>query len=142
MDSSAVAATSDKALAILRPGLVGMGFDVEAGKRKTDKIRRPVLFGEMGSEDLAYEVDAFQGLDTFTLMCNGETVTVVAAHGPTGWINGQHVVVKSFSFSGPEGTETQTLGKKTGLPATFTCVETEGPFTFTAVAAAVPPQRP
>lgn len=60
IDSSAVSGTtSDKALSMLRPGLVGLGFDVEAGKKKLDKIRRPVLFGEMGSEDLAYEVDAF-----------------------------------------------------------------------------------
>jgi len=51
--------TSDRVLAVLRPGLVGLGFDVEAGKRKIEKIRRPVLFGELGSEDLAYEVDAF-----------------------------------------------------------------------------------
>jgi hypothetical protein len=51
--------TSDAALAILRPGLVALGFDVEAGKKKAEKIRRPVLFGEQGSEDLAYEVDAF-----------------------------------------------------------------------------------
>lgn len=51
--------TSDKALAQLRPGLLALGFDVEAGKRKVDKLRRPVLFGEQGSEALAYEVDAF-----------------------------------------------------------------------------------
>ena len=44
--------TSDAALAVLRPGLVGLGFDVEAGKKKVEKIRRPVLFGELGSEDL------------------------------------------------------------------------------------------
>lgn len=29
------------------------------GKKKADKIRRPVLFGEFGDEALAYEVDAF-----------------------------------------------------------------------------------
>jgi hypothetical protein len=60
LDSRTVSGTkSDAALGVLRPGLVKMGFDVEAGKKKADKIRRPVLFGELGSEDLAYEVDAF-----------------------------------------------------------------------------------
>jgi hypothetical protein len=54
-----IGTTSDAALSLLRPGLVRIGFDVEAGKRKVEKIRRPVLFGELGSEDLAYEVDAF-----------------------------------------------------------------------------------
>lgn len=51
--------TSNKALAELRPGLLELGFQVEAGKATAEKIRRPVLFGEAGHEDLAYEVDAF-----------------------------------------------------------------------------------
>lgn len=50
--------TSDRVLAILRPGLLALGFVVEAGKTKADRIRRPVLFGERGSERVAYEVDA------------------------------------------------------------------------------------
>ncbi|MGH3055354.1 MAG: hypothetical protein ACRDL7_10300, partial [Gaiellaceae bacterium] len=52
--------TSDAALAVLYPGLVALDFEVEKGKKRADKIRRPVLFGEVGREDLAYEVDAFQ----------------------------------------------------------------------------------
>ncbi|HEX5375268.1 MAG TPA: hypothetical protein VFW48_03840 [Solirubrobacterales bacterium] len=59
IDSGAIRIESDKALAALRPALVSLGFQVEAGKKKADKIRRPVLFGEFGREDLAYEVDAF-----------------------------------------------------------------------------------
>ena len=56
MDSNAV-------LAELRPSLVALGFDVETGKARAEKIRRPVLFGDHGTEDLAYEVDAFhQGM--------------------------------------------------------------------------------
>jgi hypothetical protein len=50
---------SNAALAVVRPALVAMGFEVEAGKKAAEKIRRPVLFGEQGTEDLAYEVDAF-----------------------------------------------------------------------------------
>jgi hypothetical protein len=60
LDSETTRSTSDAALGVLRPALVALGFEVEAGKRKAQKIRRPVLFGERGHEDLAYEVDAFQ----------------------------------------------------------------------------------
>jgi hypothetical protein len=59
IDSSAKSTTSDTALAALRPALEALDFEVEAGKKKVEKIRRPVLFGELGHEDLAYEVDAF-----------------------------------------------------------------------------------
>ncbi|HVF74195.1 MAG TPA: hypothetical protein VM938_04040 [Acidimicrobiales bacterium] len=50
--------SSDSVLAALRDGLVTLGFTVEAGKKKADRIRRPVLFGEQGIERVAYEVDA------------------------------------------------------------------------------------
>src|SRR4051794_6060353 len=58
---------SDTALAALRPHLVTLGFDVEAGKKRDQKIRRPVLFGELGREDMAYEVDAFHPVDGIAL---------------------------------------------------------------------------
>jgi hypothetical protein len=50
--------TSDQVLAFIRPGLQKLGYAVEAGKHKAEKIRRPVLFGEQGTELVAYEVDA------------------------------------------------------------------------------------
>ena len=50
--------TSDNVLAFLRPGLEGLGYHVESGKTRLQKIRRPVLFGEQGQERVAYEVDA------------------------------------------------------------------------------------
>lgn len=59
IDSAQVHTKSDEALSVLRPGLLKLGFEVEAGKKKVEKIRRPVLFGEFGREDQAYEVDAF-----------------------------------------------------------------------------------
>lgn len=59
IDSTSNSITSDEALAALRPGLKALEFEVEAGKKKAQKIRRPVLFGELGHEDMAYEVDAF-----------------------------------------------------------------------------------
>ena len=51
--------TSDKVLAVLRPDLIKLGFDVEAGKRIEDKIKRPVFFGENAQPELQYEVDAW-----------------------------------------------------------------------------------
>ncbi len=51
--------TSDAALAVLRPALVELGFEIEAGKTAAGKIRRPVLFGENGRALVAYEVDGF-----------------------------------------------------------------------------------
>ncbi len=51
--------TSDAALAVLRPALVVLGFEIEAGKTTSGKIRRPVLFGENGRPVVAYEVDGF-----------------------------------------------------------------------------------
>lgn len=50
--------TSDGVLAELRPGLERLGYTVESSKRRTDKVRRPVLFAEQGAERVAYEVDA------------------------------------------------------------------------------------
>lgn len=50
---------SDRVLGELADGLASIGFAVEASKRRADKVRRPVLFGEQGRERVAYEVDAF-----------------------------------------------------------------------------------
>jgi hypothetical protein len=60
MDSNAV-------LGVIRLPLVELGFEVEASKKKADKIRRPVLFGEQGVEDLAYEIDGFNGKEGIAL---------------------------------------------------------------------------
>ena len=54
--------TSDKALLALEPGLRALGYEVEASKRRSDRIRRPVLFGDNGVELLAWEVDAVNDL--------------------------------------------------------------------------------
>ena len=51
--------TSDRVLAVLRPGLTALGFSIEGSKKTADKIRRPVLFGENGRERIAYEVDGY-----------------------------------------------------------------------------------
>ncbi|MEQ8388787.1 MAG: hypothetical protein RIE22_08755 [Alphaproteobacteria bacterium] len=51
--------TSDEVLTLLRPDLVELGFQVEAGKRSEQKIRRPVFFGENAQPSLQYEIDAW-----------------------------------------------------------------------------------
>jgi hypothetical protein len=51
--------TSNEVLTILRDDLVNLGFEVEAGKQKADKIQRPVFFGENGQPTLKYEIDAY-----------------------------------------------------------------------------------
>lgn len=50
---------SDSVLATLRPTLEKLGFVVETGKKSSQKIRRPVLFGENGLARVSYEIDAF-----------------------------------------------------------------------------------
>lgn len=60
MDSQAVTGlTSDSVLSHLRPGFESMGFQVETGKGKANKIRRPVLYGEQGTELVSYEIDGW-----------------------------------------------------------------------------------
>jgi hypothetical protein len=51
--------TSNDVLTVLRSDLVSLGFQVEAGKQKIDKIQRPVFFGENGEPTLKYEIDAY-----------------------------------------------------------------------------------
>ncbi len=50
---------SDEVLAELRPGLEQLGFLVERGKKKADKIHVPVLFGMNGAVEKAFEADAY-----------------------------------------------------------------------------------
>lgn len=50
--------TSDRVLSHLRVGLETLGYRVETGKRKEERIPLPVLFGNEGQEKVRYEVDA------------------------------------------------------------------------------------
>ncbi len=51
---------SNVVLAMVRQDLEDAGFEVEAGKKKSQKIRRPVSFGEMGEPEFTYEIDAYR----------------------------------------------------------------------------------
>lgn len=50
---------SDRVLQQLAAGLRELGFSVESGKKASDRIRRSVLFGSNGQEEVSYEIDAF-----------------------------------------------------------------------------------
>ena len=50
---------SDGVLAEVRPGLLNLGFEVESGKHRAEKIVRPVLFGPGGTPERTFEADAF-----------------------------------------------------------------------------------
>ncbi len=59
--------TSDEVLEILRPELEQIGFKVETGKRQSEKLHRPVLFGELGIPRVKYEIDAYQSSNGIVL---------------------------------------------------------------------------
>jgi hypothetical protein len=50
---------SNGVLSILKPGLTALGFQVEQSKTRTDKIERPVFYGENGIPTLRYQIDAY-----------------------------------------------------------------------------------
>lgn len=54
--------TSDQVLSTVRPGLVKLGFDVEASKSRSDIIERPVFYGENGVPTLRYQIDAYHAI--------------------------------------------------------------------------------
>ena len=49
---------SNSVLAKVRPGLVQLGFAVESGKKRTEKISVPVLYGNNGQISKSFEADA------------------------------------------------------------------------------------
>jgi hypothetical protein len=51
--------SSDAVMAILRDDLCKLGFDIEAGKAASGKLKRPVFFGEDGRPSRQYEIDGF-----------------------------------------------------------------------------------
>ena len=50
---------SDKVLAIVADDLRAIGFQIERGKKKDDKIKIPVLFGENGKIEKAFHADGY-----------------------------------------------------------------------------------
>lgn len=71
--------TSDGILAIVRPGLEKIGFQVEKGKKAMDKVHVPVLFGRNGSLEKYFEADAW----------NRKEKAVVEVEAGRGYLNNQ-----------------------------------------------------
>jgi hypothetical protein len=70
-----------------------------------------------------------KGLETFTVECLEGDIMVVGSPGDSAsrWIDGQHMVLLSLTFTTTEGVVivADTLGKKTGLAGTkVTCTVT------------------
>ena len=53
--------TRDRVLAEPRDDSIELGVAVETGKRKDQKIKRPIFYGENGVPSIQYEIDAFHG---------------------------------------------------------------------------------
>jgi hypothetical protein len=58
---------SDKVLSYMAPELLKIGFRVENGKRKVDKIVVPVLFGAQGKIEKSFQADAYNETEKFVL---------------------------------------------------------------------------
>jgi hypothetical protein len=69
---------SDAVLALVRPGSIAAGFEVESGKLQIQKIVRPVLFGGQGVPERTFEADAYH-VDT------GLVLEVEAGRGVTNY---------------------------------------------------------
>ena len=84
------------------------------------------------------------GLETFTVECAEGEITVVGTPGDSAsrWIDDQHMVLLSISFSSNGATIfTKTYGKKTGLASNAVSCTVTDPFgTATVVRAPVPPE--
>jgi hypothetical protein len=85
-----------------------------------------------------------KGLETFTVDCDEGTITVVGTPGDSAsrWVNGQHMVLLSITFS-PDGVTmfTKTFGQKRGLAGDpVICTVTDQFGTSTVVRVPVPPK--
>lgn len=58
---------SNEVLAQVSQGLLKLGFEVETGKRKDQRVNVPVLFGLNGCTEKSFEADAYHKVDGFVL---------------------------------------------------------------------------
>lgn len=59
--------SSNDVLAIVRDGLINQGYKVESSKKKSDKIKVPVLFGRNGKLEKYFDADAYHETDKIVL---------------------------------------------------------------------------
>jgi hypothetical protein len=58
---------SDEVLGKVAASLNAIGFQVEQGKKRADRIRVPVLFGEMGRAQKSFDADAIHAGEGFVV---------------------------------------------------------------------------
>jgi len=58
---------SNAVLSKVGPGLTAAGFRVEAGKKRTQRLNVPVLFGRNGKVEKAFDTDAWHESEGFVL---------------------------------------------------------------------------
>lgn len=58
---------SDEVLSKIADGLISLGFQIETGKKKEQKIHVPVLFGRNGLIEKSFEADAYHRSENFVL---------------------------------------------------------------------------
>ena len=58
---------SNEALARVAPHLKALGFLVESGKKRLEKISVPVLYGNNGSIDKSFDADAYHAEGRFVI---------------------------------------------------------------------------
>jgi hypothetical protein len=63
VDSTVQNYESNEVLARMAPGMEGLGYQVERGKRRDEKLFRPVFFGEAGAHSKSYDIDAYHPED-------------------------------------------------------------------------------
>jgi hypothetical protein len=59
--------TSNETLAHVAPHLEALGFRVESGKKKIEKISVPVLYGNNGVVDKSFDADAYHEKEKFVI---------------------------------------------------------------------------
>jgi hypothetical protein len=67
IDSSEHQLSSNETLRHVTEGLKKLGFEVEAGKKKSEKIQVPVLFGLNGRIEKSFEADAYHEQEGYVL---------------------------------------------------------------------------
>jgi hypothetical protein len=65
IDSESHTLSSNEVLSEISSGLNAAGFEVEKGKKYSQKIRVPVLFGLNGKLEKFFEADAFNSTEGF-----------------------------------------------------------------------------
>jgi hypothetical protein len=67
ISSGANSFVSNRVLGVLREHLIELGFAVESGKGRDQKVRVPVLFGRNGEIEKCFDADAYHQAQGFVL---------------------------------------------------------------------------